>query len=129
VTFTILNGTQVIGQVTTAVPVSNDSATAVYTLPGNTPVGQYVIDASYSGTDLYLSSTDTSQFLSVTPAATVQSVIHTQPSSTATAGQPFAVQPVIYVEDQNGNLQTSDNTTVVTVSLASGTGTLRARSR
>ena len=69
-------------------------------------------------------STDTSQTLTVTPAAVDQLVIHTEPSTTATAGQAFAVQPVIYVEDQNGNLQTSDNTTVVTVSLASGTGTL-----
>ena len=32
---------------------------------------------------------------------------------------------MIYVEDQDGNLLTSDNTTMVTVSLASGTGTLQ----
>ena len=51
-------------------------------------------------------------------------MIHVQPSTTATAGQAFEAQPVIYVEDQAGNLQTSDNSTVVTVSLASGSGTL-----
>ena len=32
---------------------------------------------------------------------------------------------MIYVEDQNGNLETNDNSTVVTVSLAGGTGTLQ----
>ncbi len=125
VTFTIMNGAQVIGQATTPAPVSGGAVTAAYTLPGNTPVGNYVIDASYSGTALYLPSTDTSQFLTVTAAAVDQLVIHTEPSATATAGQAFSVQPVIYVEDQNGNLQTSDNTTIVTVSLASGSGTLQ----
>ena len=125
VTFTILKGTQVIGKATAPAPVSSGSATAVYTLPGGTAVGHYTIDASYSGTDLYLPSTDNTQLLNVTPAAADKLVIHTQPSMTATAGQPFEVQPVIYVEDQNGNLQTSDNSTVVTVSLASGTGTLQ----
>ncbi len=51
-------------------------------------------------------------------------MIHTEPSSTATAGHAFAIQPVIYLEDSNGNLETSDNSTVVTVSLASGSGPL-----
>ena len=36
----------------------------------------------------------------------------------------FSPQPVIYVEDQYGNLETGDNTTEVTVGLASGTGPL-----
>ena len=61
----------------------------------------------------------------VNPAADSKLVIHTQPSTAATAGQAFATQPVIYLEDSNGNLETSDNTTVVTVSLASGSGTLQ----
>ena len=65
-----------------------------------------------------------------TPAVTVTIsgellVIHTQPSSTATAGRAFATQPVVYLVDQNGNLETGDNSTVVTVSLASGTGSLQ----
>ena len=51
-------------------------------------------------------------------------VIHTPPSTTAIAGQPLANQPVIYEEDQFGNLITDDNSTVMTASLASGTGTL-----
>ena len=36
-------------------------------------------------------------------------VIHTQPSATATAGKAFGIQPVIYEEDQYGNLETGDN--------------------
>ena len=52
-------------------------------------------------------------------------MIHTQPSATATAGQAFGTQPVVYEEDQYGNLETGDNSTVVTASLASGTGPLQ----
>ena len=42
----------------------------------------------------------------------------------ATAGQPFATQPVVYEVDQYGNLETGDNSTMITASLASGNGTL-----
>ena len=52
----------------------------------------------------------------VSPAAAVQLVIQTQPSATATAGQIFTAQPVIAEEDQYGNLETGDSSTVVTVS-------------
>ncbi len=61
----------------------------------------------------------------VSPAAATQLVIHTQPSATATAGQAFATQPVVYEEDQFGNLETGDNSTVVTATLESGTGPLQ----
>ena len=40
-------------------------------------------------------------------------------------GTPLTDPIVIYVEDQYGNLVTSDNSTVVTVSQASGSGTLK----
>src|SRR5439155_1697542 len=46
-------------------------------------------------------------------------------SGTATAGAVFAQQPVIRVEDQFGNLRSSDNSTVVTASRSSGSGTLQ----
>ena len=48
----------------------------------------------------------------------------TQPSTTATAGQAFAIQPLIDEEDQFGNLETGDDNTTVTASVASGTGSL-----
>src|SRR4029450_8093307 len=52
-------------------------------------------------------------------------VIVTQPSSTAVAGVFFAQQPQIRIEDQYGNLRTSDNSTVVTVARSAGSGTLQ----
>ncbi len=58
----------------------------------------------------------------VGPGTVGKLVIVTQPSSTATAGQTLAVQPVIDVDDQFGNLETSDSSTVVSVSLAGGLG-------
>ena len=51
-------------------------------------------------------------------------VIETEPSPTATAGVAFNPQPVIFVEDQFGNLETGDNTTQVTAALSVGTGPL-----
>ena len=61
----------------------------------------------------------------VSPAAPSKLVIQTQPSATATAGQPFGTQPVVYEEDQFGNVELGDNSTVVTASLASGPGPLQ----
>ena len=67
----------------------------------------------------------TSSPIVVSPAAASQWVIHAQPSSTATAGQPFAAQPVVDEEDPFGNVETGDNTTVVSAALASGAGPLQ----
>jgi streptogramin lyase len=63
--------------------------------------------------------------ITVTSAVPSQLVIHTQPSATATAGKPFATQPLIYEADQYGNLETGDNSTVITAALASGAGPLQ----
>ena len=63
--------------------------------------------------------------VTISPAAASQWAIHTPPSATATAGQAFLTQPVIYEEDQYGNLITTDSATQVTVSLGSGTGPLQ----
>jgi hypothetical protein len=125
-TFTILNGSQVIGSTTTPVPVVNGSASASYTLPGGTRPGQYTIEAEYSGSGGdFLPSADSSHSLTVTAAAPYQLVIGTPPSSTATAGQAFETQPVIYEEDKYGNIETGDSTTVVTAMIGEGTGPLR----
>jgi hypothetical protein len=66
----------------------------------------------------------TSNNVVISAAAATQLAIHTQPSPTATAGVAFSTQPIVYVEDQYGNLETSDNVTQVTVALSSGTGPL-----
>ena len=60
----------------------------------------------------------------VNPALAEELVILTQPSAAATAGLSFGTQPVIEELDQYGNVETNDDTTVVTASLASGAGPL-----
>ena len=60
----------------------------------------------------------------ISPATPSQLVIQTQPPSDGDGGQPFGTQPVVYEEDQYGNLETGDNSTIVTATLASGTGQL-----
>ena len=63
--------------------------------------------------------------VTVSPAAADKLVVTTPPGATATAGQPFSTQLVISEEDQYGNLETGDNSTQVTASLANGTGPLQ----
>jgi hypothetical protein len=65
----------------------------------------------------------TSSRVVVGPAGASKLVIQAQPT-TAAVGQPFAIQPQVYEEDQFGNLETGDKSTVVTASLASGAGPL-----
>src|SRR5262249_29465865 len=87
------------------------------------------LDAAGSGYTLQASSgsltSPPSNNLAVSPAAAYQLVIHTQPSATATAGQAFATQPAIEEQDQFGNVETGDNSTVVTAKLSSGSGPLQ----
>jgi MBG domain (YGX type)/YDG domain len=60
------------------------------------------------------------------PGTATQLVILTQPSATATAGAPFAVQPVVADEDQFGNIETGDSTSTITAARGSeGTSTLQ----
>ncbi len=61
----------------------------------------------------------------VGPGPAAKLVVQAQPSATATAGLPFATQPVIVEEDQFGNLETGDNKTVITASPAGGAGSLQ----
>ena len=70
-------------------------------------------------------ATATSTNVDVSPAAAGKLLIAAQPSATATAGQTFETQPVVYLEDQYGNVLTGDNSTVVTVSVAGGAGQLQ----
>ena len=81
-----------------------------------------MISLSFSGDGLTAGSSNN---ITVSPAAAFQLVIHTQPSSAATAGQPLATDIVVYEEDQYGNVETGENSTVITASLGSGNGPLR----
>src|SRR5262249_12339275 len=62
--------------------------------------------------------------LTVSAGSASKLTVQTQPSSTATAGVAFAQQPRIRIEDQYGNLRSSDNTTIVTVARSAGSATL-----
>jgi len=67
----------------------------------------------------------TSGNITVSPAAANKLTIVTQPPVTATAGVTFAPQPQIRIEDQFGNLRSTDNSSVITAARGAGTGTLQ----
>jgi hypothetical protein len=83
-------------------------------------VGSKQLRATASG---FQTATSNSFSITLGPAARLR--IQTQPSPSATAGVPFAQQPIIWVEDAGGNRVTTNNTTVVTATRLSGTGTLQ----
>ncbi len=85
--------------------------------------GTYIIEAT-SGS---LTPVPTSS-ISITPAAPFQLVFSTRPSQTVTAGQVFTPSPVIDEEDQFGNLETTDNSTVITAAPSAGTAQLEGAS-
>ena len=84
-----------------------------------------VFSASIAATGGATAGSGPSLSFAITPAAPNRLMLQVRPSPTATAGQPFAVQPVVYEEDRFGNVETNDNSTVVTAVIASGTGPLQ----
>jgi hypothetical protein len=108
----VLRGTLTVtvsGGIATFTNLANNTAGSISLLFSSVPV----LTSAISGN------------IAISPAQASQLVIHTQSSATATAGQPFATQPVIYEEDIFGNLETGDNSTQVTASLRTGTGPLQ----
>src|SRR4029453_11847998 len=65
-----------------------------------------------------------SNSFTINPAAAAQLKIQTPPYTSVIAGNPLTDPIEIYVEDRFGHRETSDNTTQVSVSLASGGGML-----
>ncbi len=80
---------------------------------------------SLSASDGSLAPSGASHSFTISPAAAVRLVFHTQPSATATAGQEFTTQPQVYELDEFGNLETLDSSTVVTASAGNGKGPLQ----
>jgi len=106
------------GDTATVISSGNGLGQAFIFVTANATVGSYTVSASIgTGGGASIDLTNTS-------GMATQLVIHTQPSATAIAGQAFAIQPVIYVEDQAGNLETGDSSTQVTVSLSNSTTAL-----
>ncbi|NGP87818.1 invasin domain 3-containing protein [Fodinibius halophilus] len=100
----------------TAITSSNDRKSATFS---SQTTGTTKIKAVYSEV-----TNVTSDLITMLPRPTDAVTINTQPSGTATAGSAFSTAPVIYLRDQFGNKVTTDNSTQVTASIASGNGTL-----
>ena len=99
------------------------SGQASLAVAANTIAGDFTITASASG------ASHTSFDLANLPGVATQLVIHTQPSANATAGQVFGTQPVIFEEDQFGNLEVGDSGNKVTAALQTGRGPLQGATR
>ena len=67
---------------------------------------------------------DTTGAFTITVAAASKLAITTQPSASTVAGVAIATQPIVTVQDAFGNTITTDNATVVTLALTTGTGAL-----
>jgi phosphodiesterase/alkaline phosphatase D-like protein len=119
---TIAIGTNPSGGVLTGTPTVTASG-------GVATFSNLIIDKAGNGYTLTASSSPTltgatSNQFNLTAGGAARLTIQTQPSPTATAGVVFPQQPVIRVEDANGNIVTTDTTTVVaTASVGSLGGT------
>lgn len=82
------------------------------------PSGSYTLDFDASGLTGATSTTVT-----VGAGAPSKLSVMTQPSGTATSGQPFVQQPVIEIQDAAGNV-VANPSFAVTAAIASGSGTL-----
>jgi len=71
VTFTVVQGTTLIGSAATSATVSNGHASAVYSLPGGTAAGAYSIQAVYNAGGAFASSSDNTQTITIRQATPV----------------------------------------------------------
>ncbi len=86
VTFTVLQGTRVIGTATPGTVNSSGQASADYTLPGGTDAGTYTIDASYhDNSGAFADSSDNTHTLKVT-SSTAAATTTAASNATATFG-------------------------------------------
>ena len=130
-------GNVVTGDSSTVVTATRNAGTA--SLQGTTSVTAVNGVATFSNLSYIKAETITIDFTSasvssatsgnvtVNSAAANRVTIQTPPSSIATAGAAFAQQPQIRIEDQFGNLRSSDNSTIVTAARATGTRFSTAR--
>jgi parallel beta-helix repeat protein len=93
----------------------SSSVTFTYT---DTLAGSHTITAASSGL------TSATQAENVTAASPNKLAMKTEPSSSVPAGSLFPVPPAVNVLDTYGNVVTSDNSTVVTAEVLTGTGPL-----
>jgi hypothetical protein len=141
VTFTILNGATTIATATSNT-VNNGAAGAPVTLPAGTAINNYTIQAVYSGTGNFSSSTDKSQVLKVSSTGTTTTVSSSASSAvfgqsvtviaTVIASSPGLGTPTGSVTFKNGTTAlatetlTGGTTTFTTSSLALGAHSITA---
>ena len=80
------------------------------------------ITIAFSGGSL---ATVNSGAIAVSPATPLRLTLQVQPSASATAGQVFAQQPVVRIEDAFGNLIASDSSSLITATRSAGAGSLK----
>jgi trimeric autotransporter adhesin len=108
---------------TPASPINAAAGVATFAgckITGTGGAGTYTLSATRSGL-----ATATSSNVTITAGSATKLVFTTSPGASTTA-TPFATQPVVAVEDTNGNIVTTNNTASVTLAVNSGTGTLGA---
>lgn len=115
VTVAIATGSGTLSGTTTAT-----ASSGVATFSGLKIVGSGAHTLSFTASGL---SSATSSSITPTFGTASQLVVSTQPSG-ATTGSVFATQPAVSIKDSGGNVDASDNSTVVTVAIATGSGTL-----
>ena len=106
VTFTILQGTRVIGTATPSGTVTNGQASADYTLPAGTSAGTYTIDAAYhDGTGSFDDSSDATHTLTVSSSTA---------AATATTASPATATFSTSAQNVTLSATVTSNTTPVT---------------
>ncbi|MDE3094683.1 MAG: hypothetical protein KGK07_01615, partial [Chloroflexota bacterium] len=119
ITLSVSPGSTASGLTCTTNPV-NTNASGAAGFAGCTLTGAGTASLLAQATGLYPA---TSTSFTITPAGATKLAFKTPPSATATAGAPFAVQPVVVVQDAYGNTVTTSSASV-TLAIAVGTGTL-----
>jgi hypothetical protein len=116
VTMTVSAGPSVLG--TASVTTSNGTATfSNVGLSGLTSGSPYTLTYAVSGV------TSATQTIALAAGAMNQLTL-TQNAATAASGTAFVTQPIVKVTDSSGNIDTSNNTTLVTMSVSRGATTV-----
>src|SRR5205814_2210704 len=108
------------GSVTGATPTTNASGIATV---GSWTLGKAATANTLTATSTGLNGSPVTFTATATAGPAARSAITTQPSATVQSGLAFLQQPVIQLQDANGNPVSQSNTTV-RATIASGGGTL-----
>ncbi len=111
-TFTVLNGTIVIGMATTG-NLAGGAVSVNYTIPANEPVGTYTIKAVYNGTADFLTAIDMAHVLTIAAVGTAITTGITGTTPVSTGGGIEApvtqVSQATSVESNNAGVSTSSS--------------------